>query len=435
CADEMSYVSRVFPLRWWSVAVLAVCAVVSTVLVLTTVEPFIPRAGILAGGDDFDTYRDAARHVREHLPLYADRLIHDHLYTYTPFSAVTFFPFDLLPHGWTDVYTWMIVNLVVLVLIVVQCWRMLGYRTSVKSVAVSTLIAFSCTFLEPVRTTLFYGQINLVLLLVVLWDAGRGEHSRLRGVGVGIAAGIKLTPAYFVFYYLTLRQWRSAAVAVATFAATVAVGWLVLPTDSGQYWSGMLFDTERIGEDLLHPSNQSLRGTIARLAGGPPANVIGVMPGEPPPTWVWLLAAVGVVVVAAVVAVRLYRCGEHLLALTVTGLTAVVVSPFSWTHHWVWFVPLVVYLLHRALTNHWWWLPAVALFLTLGAWPYQFPVDKEPRVGLYMFPATWVRWDVVANLYLLLFAAVMIGAAAIAFYKTREQRRDDALGAEPTPAN
>src|SRR5581483_12201814 len=60
------------------------------------------------------------------------------------------------------------------------------------------------TWLQPVRETLTFGQINLVLALLVLADllvlAPRG--SRLTGVGIGLAAAIKLTPAVFILYLL-----------------------------------------------------------------------------------------------------------------------------------------------------------------------------------------------------------------------------------------
>ncbi len=102
----------------------------------------------------------------------------------------------------------------------------------------------------------------------MLWDASRGDASRLKGIGVGVAAGIKLTPAYFVLYYLVLRKWRAAVVAVGTGAATVAVSWLILPDDSLQYWTETFFESTRIAEDS-HPSNQSIRGVIAHLGGDP----------------------------------------------------------------------------------------------------------------------------------------------------------------------
>ena len=100
---------------------------------------------------------------------------------------------------------------------------MLGYRIDRTIVVASALLAAASVFFEPVRSTLYFGQINLVLMALVLWDASRGEQSRLKGIGVGIAAGIKLTPAYFVLYYIALRQWRAAAVATITIAATIGV--------------------------------------------------------------------------------------------------------------------------------------------------------------------------------------------------------------------
>lgn len=174
--------------------------------------------------------------------------------------------------------------------------------------------------------------------------------------------------------------------AVATIAATVGMGWLVLPSDSRQYWTGTFYNSARIGDDLLHPTNQSLRGAMARLAGGHVTSAIAPVIGKAPPMWLWLLAAGCVVALGMVIAALLYRGGERLLAVTITGLTSAMVSPFAWTHHWVWFVPLVVYVVHRALCSKGWWLCAVTLFVALGSWPYRFPVDTEPRIGLYMFP-------------------------------------------------
>ena len=318
------------PVRWSTLLVLATWAVASAVLLFTTVFPWAPR-GMLAGGIDLAVYREGAHRLLVHGSLYSGPLVYKNLYTYTPFSTVFFLPLRLLPSH-QDKYYWIAINVAVLVVCVAQCFRMLGYRITRYLVMLSTLLTVALAFLEPVRSTLFFGQINLVLLLLVLWDAGRGEHSRLKGVGVGVAAGIKLTPAYFVLYYLMLRQWRAAAVAFATIALTVAVGWIVMPADSGRYWTRIFLDSKRISEDQLHPANQSLWGAIARLEGGKPTSVVGPMPGHAPPTWLWLLAALGVVVASMWIAVVLYRNGELLLSVTVTGLSSVVVSPFSWSH-------------------------------------------------------------------------------------------------------
>ncbi|MDH6279814.1 alpha-1,2-mannosyltransferase [Prescottella agglutinans] len=405
-SDVTETQSRRFPAGWPTLAVAAVITTAATALLFTTVDPWAPMIGLFRGGADLDVYRDGARHVMAGLPLYTEPVIHGLLYTYTPFSTLMFTPFGLLPGG-IDKYIWMGVNIVLLAAIVALCWRMLGYRLTGRVVAVSALLACGFVFLEPVRTTLFYGQINLVLMALVLWDASRGEHSRLKGIGVGIAAGIKLTPAYFVLYYLALRQWRAAAVATVTIAATIGVSWAVLPRDSWQYWTETFFDSTRIADEG-HAANQSLRGALTRII------------GEPTPGWLWLLLAVAVIAVSMWVVVRLHHCGESLLAVTVAGLSAAVVSPFSWSHHWVWFVPLAVYLVHRALTNAWWWLGVLALFGLTGSWSHQFP-DGTVVVGLYLFPPTWIPWDVLVNLYVLAYTAILAGAAVIALRLPRDR--------------
>ncbi|MFC9790121.1 glycosyltransferase 87 family protein [Rhodococcus sp. NPDC127528] len=376
---------------------------------MTTVSPWMPEIGLFAGGADLDVYRDGARRVMQGLPLYAGPVIHGLLYTYTPFSTLVFIPFGLLPGG-SDKYIWMGLNIVLLVGIVALCWQMLGYRITPHLVAVSALLAMSCTFLEPVRTTLFYGQINLVLMLLVLWDCSRSERSRLAGVGVGIAAGIKLTPTYFVLYYLALRRWRAAVVAVATIVATIGVSWIALPRDSRQYWTDTFFESTRIAEDT-HPSNQSLRGVIAHLT------------GAPAPTWLWLLLASGVVATSTWVVARLHRDGERLLAVTVAGMSAAVVSPFSWSHHWVWFVPLMVYAVHRALANQWWWTAVLGIYAAAGAWAYRWD-EKIVVVGLFLFPPSWALTTVLQNTYVLVYAVVMVVAATITVRAKRHRRQE-----------
>lgn len=394
------------------VVVLALWAAVSTVLLFTTVRPWMPEIGLFAGGADLDVYRDGARHVMEDLPLYTQPVIHGLLYTYTPFSTLVFLPFGLLPGG-HDKYIWMAANLALLVGIVVLCRKILGERISAPVVGTSALLAVACTFLEPVRTTLFYGQINLVLMALVLWDVSRGERSRLRGIGVGIAAGIKLTPAYFVLYFLASRQWRAAVVAVGTFVATVVVSWLVLPSDSKQYWTETFFESTRIAPDT-HPSNQSLRGVVAHIT------------DRPAPVVLWLLLAVAVVAVSMWIVVRLQAMGERLLAVTVAGLSAAAVSPFSWSHHWVWFVPLLVYIVHRAVTSPRWWLAALVVYLGAGAWPYRWD-EKVVVVGLFLFPPDWAVTEVLMNIYPLLYVGVLVGAGLVAFRGARPVGRHPAV--------
>lgn len=427
-ADTDAGAGRALTLSLGAWTILVTWSVVSVVLMCVTVNPLQPEIGFFRGSSDYFVYRDAAWHVLEGIPLYEHQLFEYHWWTYTPFAALFFLPFEFLPTApdetGADQYIWMAVNFVLLVAIVVRCWQLLDYRVTRALVGISTLIAFGCVFLEPVRTTIFYGQVNLLLMWLVLWDYSRGEHSRIKGVGIGISAGIKLIPGYFAIYYAALGQWRAAAVALGTSAATLVVGWIFLPSDSWTYWSSTFFDSSRVYDELDHPANQSLRGAMAKIMDHNPA------------FWQWAPPAVAIAAVSLVIAVRLYRRDERLLSITLVGMSAAVVSPFTWSHHWVWFVPVVVYFMHRARTDPRWWLAVVALTAVIGSWAYQYWFEDEPRVGLYLFPPRWINADVLVNLYLVLFVPILIWFAWHAFRKpgataTAPRPRDES---EPQPS-
>ncbi|MFE4456628.1 glycosyltransferase 87 family protein [Nocardia tengchongensis] len=371
--------------------VLACGAVLSLVLIFTTVDPWLDQVGFLAGGFDVHVYRDGAWKIYNHHPLYTETTHRGLSYTYTPFSTLIFLPILGIP--WANVTnTWLALNICVLYVCVLLCWKVLGYQLTWSLAGVSALLTATCMFVEPIRTTLYYGQINLVLMALILWDFSRPEHSRLRGIGVGLAAGIKLVPLYFVAQFLVLRRWRAALTAATAFVVTIALAAAVLPSDSREYWTRTFFQSDRIAPDT-QPANQSLRGAIAHLT------------DAPVPQWLWLLVAVPVAIGGLVLAAALCNRGERLLTATIAGLTSCVVSPFSWNHHWVWFLPLFVYLVHRALTDVRWWAAAGLLYVATGAWAYHW-TDRWVVVGWFLFPPSWPAYQVLLNCYVLVYVVI-----------------------------
>jgi alpha-1,2-mannosyltransferase len=184
--------------------------------------------------------------------------------------------------------------------------------------------------LEPVAQTLGFGQINLLLMALVLVDLAQPDDRRWKGAGVGLAAAIKLTPAIFIGYLVLTRRLRAAVVACATFAAAVALGFLALPAPSRRFWFGGLFlNSERVG-GVAYAGNQSVNGTLVRLLGG-------VSQARP----AWFAAALVIGGGGLLLAAWASRRGEELLGIATCALTALLVSPISWSHHWVWVVLLV----------------------------------------------------------------------------------------------
>ncbi|MGW1073869.1 glycosyltransferase 87 family protein [Streptomyces sp. NPDC002537] len=322
---------------------------------------------------DLLVYRAEGWTVRTGGDLYAMRATHAHLpTTYPPFAALLFTPLTLPATAPLRALT-TLVNLGLLLALVHLSLRLTG-RPSRAAVTLSA--AALCVWCEPVWTTLRYGQVNLLLAVLVLWDLTRAgdRGGRWAGVGIGIAAGIKLTPALFAVFLaatgLSRRpgpELRQAAVACAAFAGTAAVGALVLPYDSWRYWTDMLFAADRVGhaEDT---ANQSLRGVLARL----------LHTGDPG-LW-WAAAAAVTAVVGLAVAVRARLRGPeptaHAWGVLSCAATALLVSPVSWSHHWVWCVPMALLLGTEAVLavgrrGAAWWAAAAtagALFCSYALW-------------------------------------------------------------------
>ena len=206
-----------------------------------------------------------------------------------------------------------------------------GVRRRPESVfAVSALALLTW----PVTYTLHLGEVNLILAALIGADVlRRNDGGWWQGIGTGLAAGIKLTPLIFVAYLAVTGRVRAAVTATGVFAATVAAGFIWLPARSRTFWlGGVFYNQSRIGNPA-NPSDQSLAGVIARLAGT----------GDPPRTW-WLAAVLVTGLAGLAVAVWAHRRGHRLAGTMCCAITGLLVSPLSWTHHWVWVVPLLVWL-------------------------------------------------------------------------------------------
>lgn len=300
--------------------------------------------------------------------------------TYPPFAALLFVPAVWLPVPALKA-VFCAVNALLLLWLVRLSARLAGCRAGLPLLCTATALA---VWLEPVFQTFVFGQINLAIICLVLWDVTRPSGARGKGALIGVATGIKLTPGLFILYLLLRRRVREAATATAAFAGTVAVGALVLPAASVDYWTRHLFDTDRVGKPWI-AANQSLQGLVARLL------------REPSPGPAWLLPAV---VVGAIGLWLAYRAPRERWGVLLTGLTALLVSPISWSHHWVWCVPLIAVLLaegHRVLAA----LTAV-LFTVRTLW-------LVPRKGLELRLAWWQ--EPLASPYVLLGLALLAAVA------------------------
>ena len=269
-----------------------------------------------------------------HAVLHDDRLYlalaYGHWFTYSPFAAIVFVPIAALPLAVARV-GWDFVSVGALAYSAVITLKLAGYRPSRIMVAGVTAAVLP---LDPMYQTLFLGQINLILLALILTDVWRVSQGRDAGIGVGIAAAIKLTPAIFIVFFLLARRTKAAFIAAGTFILCGLIGFLIAPRASKLYWEHLSHDTKRVGAPYI--SNQSPYAAAIRIAGG--QGHIG--------TW-WIIIPLAFAVIGLTAAAILARRQDWLGATAVTGTTGLLVSPISWAHHWVWILPALVLLVRN----------------------------------------------------------------------------------------
>lgn len=280
---------------------------------------------------DLAVYRAGAAAVATGGSPYAVRPQGGHqlVFTYPPFAAVVFEP--LAGVRWpVAVGLLLIASLAAYLSLTAVTGHALDWDA--QAVGVTALLGLVA---EPVLRTVQQGQVNLLLAAMIAVDALL-LPPRFRGVLTGVAAGVKVVPAAFVLFFVARGDGRAALTAAVTGAATAGVGWLLAPNATVTYWTSLVWDTSRSGGGG-YPDNQSLVGALARA-----------LHDDTPPTWLTLPLQVGVLTLAYRRARAACRGGDDLAALLAVAVGALLASPVSWSHHWVWCIPLLMVLVQQS---------------------------------------------------------------------------------------
>lgn len=391
------------------VSVLGLVAVAAVLLVLVDFRNFM----------DLRVYRAGGRAWLDGTSLYSDQFAHRYHtrglpFTYPPVSAMLFTAIAIMP---MDVAIAVITGLSLLALVVVAVIVVKRPWPAVVAVVVGGVL------LEPARLTLSFGQVNLVLMALVAADCLLPRTPWPRGVLIGVAAAVKLTPIAFVLFFVAHRQWRPVGWAIAGFAGMTLLAWAMAPGDTPAYLSTVLGDPERIG-DLDYAGNQSLSGLWHRFGGL----------GNTLTTALWLASSLVVAAIAWYVVRRARAAGDDLAALVAVATAALLASPVSWSHHWVWAALAGVWLVPRL--REWRWPARIAtvvgllLFVAPPHWVLPDRYDREQH---------WTWWQhVVGNDYTWCGLALLVVLAVTPAFGphrvARSSRRRTAAGdLEPEP--
>ena len=284
----------------------------------------------LDGGDLYSWYANPGQHLWP--------------FTYTPLAAWVISPL-----------TWMSYQQATVLLIVATplCAAMTAYAV-LRRLAVAPRMArglapwlalIGVIALEPFPKTMEYAQVNAILMALVAVDLFLvPERSRWRGALSGLAAAIKLTPAVAILVLLARREWRAAATMAGSAVGLTLLAALAAPAESWEFFTSAMWDPGRAGF-ADYSGNQNLKGAIAR--------------GLPEAAWnlTWAVCSLLAVVVAWFLCRRLDRLrgaggaaggpGQDdglilSLQISVVMVLGLLISPISWSHHWVWCLPVLM---------------------------------------------------------------------------------------------
>lgn len=358
---------------------------------------------------DLQVYREGARALVTGFPLYDLRTDQPQFlpFTYPPFAAFTALPLLLASFGVIG-WVWTVLQFALLWYIVGVAFRPLLTRFGARAGLAQGVIAASGVWLLPVAEGIRFGQVNAVVVALCLWDLTRRTGTKATdgprgwvggsGIGVALAAAVKLTPGVFWLHWAVARRWRVLAISLTTAVLVTVASALLMPPASATYWTDALLDPERLGPNA-GTSNQSLRGVLLRLGPDPGLLASGL----------WLGCVLIVLIAGLSLARSFDRLGEPVAVVATVGMVAFLISPVSWVHHMHWGVVVIGALLGdgrdlrriaAAVTG------ATLLWIRLPWWGANLMADDNvPRAVARLVQNSYSWWAVLSLLALWLLVA------------------------------
>jgi alpha-1,2-mannosyltransferase len=376
---------------------------------------------------DIDVYQMGGRAWLDGRPLYhGDVFFHtpigiDLPFTYPPLAAIVFCPFAWLhmPAASVAITALTLVLLVVSTVIVLTRLDVWTHSAVLPGPAwlrrwwLAAIIVVPATlWLEPIASNFAFGQINVVLMTLVIADCVPRRTPWPRGVMLGLGIALKLTPAVFLLYFLLRRDNRAALTASGSFAVATLVGFALAWNDSWEYWTYTLHHTDRIGEAALN-TDQNVAGALARLE-----------LGQQPRLLLWMAASLVILATTVWAMRRVLAAGEPMLAIACVALFGLLVSPVSWSHHWVWVLPVVLVTGILAWRRRNVALAVVtAVGVALMRWT---PIDLLPKH--HEITASW--WRQLAGMSYVWWALAVLIVAGVTVTARQTAREANSLAAD-----
>lgn len=268
-------------------------------------------------------------------------------FLYPPFAAVVLWPLSVMTNATGEALWWCATLASSVWFLAVVGWSIAPVaaqrwpRSPLADVQVVVPLCVAAgVWTMPVVLNGRLGQVNALVAALIVTDLVLlRRRSAWAGVGTGLAAATKVTPAILIPYLFLAGRRRAAAVATTAFVVATAIAAVVYPSDTWRFFRTELWSTRRAPDvDTI------FNNTIRRVAAGLPSDRLELL--------VWAVVSLVVLVVAYRRAIRADHAGNVLAAFTLVMLASYLVSPLTWGHHLFFLIPAVLWWLVTA--DSWW---------------------------------------------------------------------------------
>ncbi len=285
------------------------------------------------------------------VPMYAGDLALP--FIYPPFGALVMVPLTGFEHDLAGDIMIMLSSALILLCL----WFVLRAVTGAVRGGVDTLSLAALTavtwpavlLMEPVWLNSGFAQLNVVIMALVILDLVPRKRWLPQGALIGVAAAIKVTPLAMLLFFLLRRDIRAILVAAVSALLVTGLGALVRWDATKQYFTDVLLGmgTEsEFGVNTVYQSNSSLKGMLMRWWTSPEA----LDANSTLTNILWLVLSLVTIALGAWFMVALMRRDMLVDAALVNAVIMLLVSPVSWSHHWIWLTLLLPVLAWRCLT-------------------------------------------------------------------------------------
>lgn len=380
-------------------------------------------------------YREGARAFLDGLPVYSKPMYAGSIalpFIYPPFGALVLSPLALASWLPDDAAGNLVIGLSAALLLPCM-WFVLraaaGGRLTRRELVAGTAVAWALgVSSEPVRLNAMYGQINIAIMALVMLDLVPRRRWLPQGSLIGIAAAIKITPLAMLLYFLLHRDVRAIVAAGVSCASATLLAALLRWDATVEYFGGTLLGmgtTSEFGVDTTYQSSSSLKGMVMRFYGSADSLEAHALESN----LIWFTLALATIGLSAWLMVACIRRGLLVDATLVNAVVMLLISPVSWSHHWVWLALILPVAWLRCATVLRWpvGLTAVVALYTLAVVTYPPKWWFGEKIPVYNI-ALWEKF-LVSDYVWLSFA--LLAALAVALRRVPRLGEGVDAGSEP----